>query len=179
MSFFNRTETPQPIEAADRSAQILLQQVDGDDEKRLVALRASMRVYPGPGRGTASIGTGPWELGNETQLPIRLYAIGAIFVTWADFVFEGVREAARDEAFAALAVPLARLDEGLPDFYSRNIMSSDYVVGSWQDDTHAARRAVALVEAIDTLQIRTMPFDESSRYRDALGTLSNGGRREV
>lgn len=127
-----------------------------------------MRAFP----GVARIGDGPWKLGSETELPIRLHAIRAIFVSWSEFVFDGVRNDARREAFDALAVPLAELDEGLPDFYNRNVMGSDYAVGAWQDATEAARRGVSLVEAIESLSFAELPFDRDRPYRDFLDTLS-------
>ena len=49
------------------------------------------------------------------------------------------------EAFDALATPLAKLDEALPGFYERNVISSDYAVAAWQDATEAARRGVSNV----------------------------------
>ncbi|TIV96592.1 MAG: hypothetical protein E5V85_17385 [Mesorhizobium sp.] len=152
----------------DVSPHIMLANLSGDANKRLVALRSAMRAFP----GVARIGDGSWRLGRETELPIRLHAIRAIFVTWSEFVFDGVRSDARREAFDALAVPPAKLDEGLPDFYNRNIISSDYAVASWQDATEAARRGVSLVEAIDALAFRDLPFDQGRSYRDFLDTLS-------
>lgn len=89
----------------DVSPRIMLANLPGDANKRLVALRSAMRAFP----GVAGIGNGPWELGSETGLPIRLQAIRAMFVTWSEFVFAGVRSEARREAFDALAVPLAKL----------------------------------------------------------------------
>ncbi len=145
-----------------------LSSLASDNDKRIVALRAAFRAYP----GTAVIGAGPWALGAKVDLPIRLHALRALFVTWAELVFDGVRPQAREEAFAALRPPLAELDEGLPDFYARNIMSSDYAVASWQDSTEAARRAVALIEAIDTLEYRPLEMDRGRTYRDWLDTLS-------
>jgi hypothetical protein len=153
---------------ADTSAIPDLSSLPSDDGRRIVAMRAAMRAYP----GTAVIGAGPWALGAKVDLPIRLNALRALFVTWAGFLFDGVRPQAREEAFAALRPLLEELDEGLPDFYARNIMSSDYAVASWQDSTEAARRAVALVEAIDTLEFRPLEFDRGKSYRDSLDTLS-------
>ena len=152
----------------DVSPRILLANLSGDAEKRLVALRSAMRAFP----GTADIGNGPWGLGRETELPIRLHALRVVFVTWSEFLFEGVRKDARQEALDALAAPLAKLDEGLPDFYNRNIMGSDYAVASWQDAVEAARRGVSLVEAIETLAFQDLPFDHGRTYREFLDTLS-------
>lgn len=152
----------------DVSPRVLLAELPGDENKRIVALRSALRAFP----GVAGIGAGPWGLSSETELPIRLHAIRAIFVTWSEFVFDGVRSDARHEAFEALAAPLAKLDEGLPDFYIRNIMGSDYAAASWEDSTQAARRGVSLVEAIETLAFKDLPFDQSSSYRDFLDTLS-------
>ncbi|RAZ90459.1 hypothetical protein DPM33_13140 [Mesorhizobium hawassense] len=147
---------------------MMLANLSDDANKRLVALRSAMRAFP----GVAEIGEGSWGLYRETELPIRLHAIRAIFVAWSEFVFDGVRSDARREAFDALAAPLAILDEGLPDFYNRNIIGSDYAVTAWQDATRAARRAVSLVEAIDTLAFQDLPFDQGRSYRDFLDTLS-------
>ncbi|EZP71565.1 hypothetical protein BV96_02302 [Sphingomonas paucimobilis] len=152
----------------DVSPRIMLANLPGDDNKRLVALRSAMRAFP----GVARIGDGPWGLGRETELPIRLHAIRAIFVTWSEFVFDGVRNDARRKASETLAALLAKLDEGLPDFYNRNIMGSDYAVASWQDAVEAARRGVSLVEAIETLAFQDLPFDHGRSYRDFLDTLS-------
>lgn len=154
--------------ADDVSPRAMLASISDDASKRLVALRAAMRAFP----GIARIGDGPWGLGREIELPIRLHSIRAIFVTWSEFVFDGVRNDARREAFEALATPLAKLDEALPDFYQRNIISSDYAVAAWQDATEAARRGVSLVEAIAALEFRHLAFDRDRSYRDLLDTLS-------
>lgn len=95
--------------------------------------------------GIARIGDGSWRLGREIELPIRLDSIRAIFVTWSQFAFDGVHNYSRREAFDALATPLAKLDEALPGFYERNVISSDYAVAAWQDATEAARRGVSNV----------------------------------
>jgi len=126
-----------------------------------------MRAWP----GVADIGDGPWGLGREVDLPIRLHAIRAIFVTWSEFVFDGIRSDARREAFDTLAVPLAKLDEGLPDFYDRNIMGSDYAVAAWQGNTEAARRGVSLVQAIESLEFQNLGFDKDRSYADFLDTI--------
>lgn len=127
-----------------------------------------MRAFP----GIARIGDGSWRLGREIELPIRLHSIRAIFVTWSEFVFDGVRNDARREALDALATPLAKLDEALPNFYQRNIISSDYAVAAWQDATEAARRGVSLVEAIAALEFPDLAFDRDRSYGDFLDTLS-------
>ncbi|TIT94536.1 MAG: hypothetical protein E5W59_04365 [Mesorhizobium sp.] len=145
----------------------MLADISDDASKRLVALRAAMRAFP----GIARIGDGPWGLGREIDLPIRLHSIRAVFVTWSEFVFDGVRNDARREALDALETPLAKLDEGLPDFYQRNIISSDYAVAAWQDATEAARRGVSLVEAIAALEFRDLAFDRDRPDRDFLDTL--------
>ncbi|RUX44021.1 MAG: hypothetical protein EOS58_04560 [Mesorhizobium sp.] len=145
----------------------MLADISDDASKRLVALRAAMRAFP----GIARIGDGPWGLGREIDLPIRLHSIRAVFVTWSEFVFDGVRNDARREALDALETPLAKLDEGLPDFYQRNIISSDYAVAAWQDATEAARRGVSLVEAIAALEFRDLAFDRDRPHRDFLDTL--------
>ncbi|AZO50074.1 MAG: hypothetical protein EOS54_21260 [Mesorhizobium sp.] len=145
----------------------MLADISDDASERLVALRAAMRAFP----GIARIGDGPWGLGREIDLPIRLHSIRAVFVTWTEFVFDGVRNDARREALDALETPLAKLDEGLPDFYQRNIISSDYAVAAWQDATEAARRGVSLVEAIAALEFRDLAFDRDRPHRDFLDTL--------
>jgi hypothetical protein len=152
----------------DASPRIMLADLRDPADKRLVAARAAMRAFPGVSR----IADGPWKLGSEVDLPIRLHAIRTVFVAWAECAYDGVRSDARGEAIAALRIPLAQLDEGLPDFYERNIISSDYAVAAWQDATHAARRGVALVEAIDTLEFGELEFDRDRPYRDFLDTLS-------
>jgi hypothetical protein len=131
-----------------------------------------LRAFP----GVARIGDGPWSLGAEVDLPIRLHAIRAIFIAWTEIAFDGVREGARSDAFDSLRTPLAKLDAALPDFYARNIISSDYAVTAWQDGVEAARRAVALVEAIEALEFRTLEFDHGRSYADSLETLSLYGR---
>lgn len=153
--------------ADDVSPRAMLADISDDASKRLVALRAAMRAFP----GIARIGDGPWGLGREIDLPIRLHSIRAVFVTWSEFVFDGVRNDARREALDALETPLAKLDEGLPDFYQRNIISSDYAVAAWQDATEAARRGVSLVEAIAALEFRDLAFDRDRPHRDFLDTL--------
>lgn len=155
----------------DVSPRIQLANLPGDENRRLVALRSAMRAF----LGVALIGDGPWGLGREIDLPIRLHAIRAIFVTWSEFAFDGVRSNARREAFDALAVPLAKLDEGLPDFYNRNIMGSDYAVGAWQGNAEAARRAVSLVEAIESLEFCNPAFDKERPHADFLDTLKPFG----
>jgi hypothetical protein len=152
----------------DASPRITLANLRDDADKRLVAVRAAMRAFPGVSR----IGDGPWKLSREIDLPIRLHTIRAIFVGWAESAFDGVRADAAYEAIAALRVPLAKLDEGLPDFYERNIISSDYAVGASQQATEAARRGVALAEAIGTLEFRELEFDRDRSYTDFLDTLS-------
>lgn len=154
--------------ADDVSPRAMLADISDDASERLVALRAAMRAFP----GIARIGDGPWGLGREIDLPIRLHSIRAVFVTWTEFVFDGVRNDARREALDALETPLAKLDEGLPDFYQRNIISSDYAVAAWQDATEAARRGVSLVEAIAALEFRDLAFDRDRPHRDFLDTLS-------
>lgn len=139
-----------------------------DRDKRIVAVRAAIRAFP----GTADIADGPWPLGTEIDLPIRLHALRATFVAWSQIVFDGVREEATAEAFEALAPYVAKLDKGLPDFYKLNFMSSDYAVAAWEDATKAARRAISLVETIDSLGFRQMPFDEGWPSRAPLNTLS-------
>lgn len=153
--------------ADDVSPRAMLADISDDASERLVALRAAMRAFP----GIARIGDGPWGLGREIDLPIRLHSIRAVFVTWTEFVFDGVRNDARREALDALETPLAKLDEGLPDFYQRNIISSDYAVAAWQDATEAARRGVSLVEAIAALEFRDLAFDRDRPHRDFLDTL--------
>ena len=155
----------------DASPRIQLAELQDDERKRLVALRSAMRAFP----GIARIDDGPWKLGRSVDLLIRLHAIRAIFVTWSEFAFGGVRPDARRKAFDALAVPLAKLDEGLPDFYNLNMMSSDYGVSVSQRAVEAARRAVSLVEAIDCLEFRKLPFDKDERYSQFLDTLSFSG----
>jgi len=151
----------------DRSSYIMLANLPGEENRRLVALRSSMRAFP----GVAQIGDGPWGLGREIDLPIRLHAIRAIFVTWSEFVFGGVRNDARRDAFDALAESLAKLDAALPEFYERNIMGSDYAVAAWQGNVEAARRGVSLVEAIESLEFQILPFDRERPYGDFLDTL--------
>lgn len=148
------------------SPRIKLSELLDEYPKRLVALRSAMRAFP----GLANIGDGPWALGREVDLPIRLHAVRAMFVTWSEFVFGGVRPDARREALKAFAAALAKLDEALPDFYNRNIISSDYAVAAWQENVEAARRAASLVEAIGSLQFQTLPFDAGLKYRDFLDT---------
>lgn len=171
MPFWSGGKTGSGIVAAPDSTRAIFGQLPETSHRRIVALRAAIRAYP----GTAYICDGPWRLGAEVDLPIRLQALRTIFVTWAQFAYPGVREEARAEAISALRKPLLRLDEGLPDFYRRNIMSSDYAVAAWENNTHAARRAVALVEAIDTLEFPELPFDEGRRYNHFLDTRSLAG----
>ncbi|TAD81267.1 MAG: hypothetical protein EAY70_05020 [Sphingomonadales bacterium] len=109
------------------------------------------------------------------DLPIRLHAFRTIFVTWSEFVYGDVRSDARREALNALASELVKLDQGFPDFYNRNIISSDYAVAAWQTNAESARRAVALVEAIGRLQFDTLPFDSGHGYGDFLDTVSFSG----
>ena len=153
------------------SPRIRLAELDDPRAKRLVAVRAALRAFPGVGE----IGNGAWSLGSETEMHIRLHCLRLIFISWAEFLYDGIRHGAREEAFDDLAKPLALLDEGLPDFYSRNIMGSDYACNSWQQATHAARRAVGLVEAIRTLEFQVQPFDEGVSYSDLFDTLSVNG----
>lgn len=171
MSEFTKPIFRVGVGSSETSPRINLATLSDPRAKRLVTVRAALRAYPGVG----DIGNGAWGLGSDTELHIRLHSLRAIFVSWAEFLYDGIRQGAREEAFDDLAIPLARLDEGLPDFYSRNIMGSDYACNSWQEATHAARRAVALVEAIRTLEFRTQPFDEDTAYRDVLDTLSLQG----
>lgn len=139
-----------------------------DRDKRIVAVRSAIRSFP----GTADIAAGPWSLSAEIDLPIRLHALRAIFVAWSEIVFDGVRKEARAEAFGALAPYVAKLDESLPDFYKLNIISSDYAVSAWEDNTKAARRAVSIVETVNSLEFRQMPFDEGWPSPTPLNTLS-------
>jgi len=125
-----------------------------------------MRAFP----SVAHIGDGPWALGDQIDLPIRLHAVRAIFVTWSEFVFDGLRHEARREAFTALARPTAILDDGLPNYYELNIIGSDYAVGASQNKVEAARRAIGLLEAVDSLEFRDAAFDDI-RYDDFLDTI--------
>lgn len=151
----------------DVSPRIKLAELRDEGMQRLVALRSAIRAFP----GLASIGEGTWALGREVDLPIRLHAVRTIFVTWSELAVGGVRPDARHEALEAFAAALAPLDAALPEFYDRNIISSDYAVAAWQENVEAARRAAALVEAIGSLQFQTLPFDAGRRYRDFLDTL--------
>ena len=137
-----------------------------DSHRRMVALRAAIRAYP----ETSNIGVGIWQLGGEVDLPIRLQALRTIFVTWAGFAYSGVRQAAREEAISALRIPLARLDEALPHFDRYNFVGNENQLHSHKNSTQTARRAVALVEAIETLTFATMPFDSEHSHRDFLDT---------
>jgi hypothetical protein len=137
-----------------------------DDDKRAVAVRAALRAI----FGIARIDDAPWSLSDELGLPIKLQALRAVFIAWTGLLFEGVRQDALKDAFAALNPLLDRLDRALPDFYQRNVMGSDYAVASWQDNVEGGRRAANLVQSIATLEFRTLPFDTDRTYRDFLDT---------
>lgn len=67
-------------------------------------------------------------------------------------------------------MPLATLDTGLADYFRLNI-AHEYAIASSEGRTHAARRAIALVEAIQTLNIAQLQFDTQSRHADIFDTL--------
>lgn len=139
-----------------------------DTHKRAVAVRTALRGIA----GLNHIDNAPWSLSEEVAQPIKLQGLRAMFVTWCELLYDGVRTDARQEAFDVLHRLLAKLDEALPDFYHRNIMSSDYAVASWQDSVEAGRRSARLIEAIDSLAFRPHVMDERRQYRDFLDTLS-------
>jgi hypothetical protein len=101
--------------------------------------------------------------------------VRAVFVSWCEMLYDGVRVDARGEAFAALAPLLATLDAALPDFYARNMMSSDYAVAAWQAHVEAGRRAAALAETIETLELRPLAFDRDRTWSDGFDTLAHFG----
>jgi hypothetical protein len=140
-------------------------------DRRLAALRAATRAFP----GAATIGDGAWSLGAEIGLPIRLHAFRAIFITWTEYVFGGVRPGARKEAFDALHLLLSKLDAALPDFWDRNFQGNDYAVGAAAARVEAARRAIALVEAIDLLEFRPLSVDLDHSHTTAFDTVSRAG----
>ncbi len=155
-----------PPQADDRRDE-LFQGLPHGTERRAVAVRAALRGFAGLDR----IDNAPWALSETHGLPIRLQAIRTVFVAWCELLYDGVRPGARQEAHAALRPLLDELDEALPDFYGRNVMGSDYAVASWQDSVEAARRAARLVEAIETLDPRPLPFDVERSYAELLDNL--------
>ena len=157
-----RDENPDDV-----SPKALFGHLSQDEDKRLVALRAALRVFP----ASAAIGAGRWELGSKTALPIRLHSIRLLYVTWSGFAFEGVREEARREAFRDLSLCLAELDAGLPEFFEQNFMGNEYQTAAAENRAFAARRAVSLVEAVGKLSFDDLPFDGGHSCRSFLDIL--------
>lgn len=155
----------------DLSPAIQLAGLKDDTDKRAVAVRAALRgLY-----GMARIDDAPWSLSAEIGAALKLQVLRAVFVSWCEILYDGVRPGARSEAFGALAPLLATLDAALPDFYKRNIMSSDYAVSAWQAHVEAGRRAAALAEAIETLEWQKLAFDRNRSWSDSFDTLAHFG----
>ena len=164
-SWLSSRSTPAP---EDKSPAIMLHELRTEADKRAVAVRTALRGF----NGLREIEGAPWSLSDKLGLPIKLHALRVVFIAWCQTLYEGVRPEALGEASDALRPLLAELDEALPEFYSRNVMGSDYAVGAWQADIEAARRVAALVETVNILEFRLAPFDQQRSYTDILDTLS-------
>ncbi len=125
--------------------------------------------------GIRRIDEGVWSLSRDIGLDLKLQSLRALFVSWAEATFAGVRGGARREAFSALTPLLTRLDAQMPDFYNQNIMSNDYHCASMQCFTEAGRRSAGLVEAIESLEYRLQAFDIAWDHNDILDTAYLSG----
>lgn len=133
----------------------------------MMAIRTALRTA----QSLRFITSGAWSWGHEDGEALILHAVRLLFVHWVDQTYGGVEETALASAWEALRQPLSRFDSEMPDFYSRNIMGSDYGCAAMEEATERGRRALGLVEAIATLRYHAQPFDlRRPEYSNVLHT---------
>ena len=114
-----------------------------DPNERAVALRAGFRAFP----GLAGLGFDTYwrEAQDDKPLLTLLAATRALFVAWAELVYDGVRPEARREAAAMLSERIQAFDAAVPHFYADHSGMNDYGIDAMQQNVEAARRALSWI----------------------------------
>ena len=144
-----------------------------DPNERAVALRAGFRAFP----GLAGLGFDTYwrEAQDDKPLLTLLAATRALFVAWAELVYDGVRPDARREAAAMLSERIQAFDAAVPHFYADHSGMNDYGIDAMQQNVEAARRALSWIAWGAGLAFARPPGDSGKSYVGPFDTLARFG----